>query len=369
MKLFHKLLILAVSVCLVLSVSPWTAAAGLTLSGNRNVVPTVGVTELPLVDATTVSVFAFVPGEAGLFRFTLSGTDCTLYIVSGSMYYLYNPQEVAGNAFEHEVKESYISSPMLIGAAGTGTATLTIERVGEASFDVNALPYETYATTENLTKFAKPKTVELVNYVDVTQPHTAVKATDGTYRLDSADGPVLYINLAGGPYISITAAAANGAMKDVYYDENGEFLKKEEYITCINEYYGYTDNATNKQIPGYTDGGIYPLTDDMVYIMQNHTANCGWNDSTSPNYLFVGETVDADTAWMFPVCYFLYTGDVNGDYVIDSADAVYLLYHTMLPDMYPLTLSGDINKDSSVDASDAVYLLYHGLLPELYPIP
>ena len=50
------------------------------------------------------------------------------------------------------------------------------------------------------------------------------------------------------------------------------------------------------------------------------------------------------------------------------SDAVYLLYHTVLPNAYPLSYDGDINDDGSVDSKDAVYLLYHILLPDQYPI-
>ena len=92
-------------------------------------------------------------------------------------------------------------------------------------------------------------------------------------------------------------------MKVVIYDEQGNFVEKIEFITCINTYNGYVDNSTNRPVAGYTDKGIYPLTDDLVYIMQTYTSISEWNDATSPNYLFTDMVIDTDTAWMFPVCY------------------------------------------------------------------
>jgi len=301
MKRIKQLLAMLLCVC-VLGTMCVLSAAALSTTANREVKLTIGVTTLTLTDEAVISVMEFIPGEAGMYKISLEGA--TLYRVYGSMGagYFYHQEVVAGNVLEIEIKESLKNSPMLLGAAGNGTATLTIERQGEASFDVNALPYETYQHTEKLTKFDLPDDIVLA-YVDVTVPHTAVKGGDGYYHLDRADGPILYFDFVGSPYVPISAAAANGAMKDVLYDENGNFLKKEEYITCINTYYGYTDNATNRPVAGYTDKGIYPLTDDLVYIMQTHTTNCGWNDISSANYLFADETVDADTAWMFPVCY------------------------------------------------------------------
>ena len=61
-------------------------------------------------------------------------------------------------------------------------------------------------------------------------------------------------------------------------------------------------------------------------------------------------------------------GDVNGDNSVDSDDAIYLLYYTLLPDTYPVNQNGDMNADGSVDSDDAIYLLYYTLLPDSYPL-
>lgn len=61
-------------------------------------------------------------------------------------------------------------------------------------------------------------------------------------------------------------------------------------------------------------------------------------------------------------------GDMNGDTVTNSADAYYLLRHTMLPAKYPLSGNGDVNGDSVVNSADAYYLLRHTMLPAKYPL-
>ena len=61
-------------------------------------------------------------------------------------------------------------------------------------------------------------------------------------------------------------------------------------------------------------------------------------------------------------------GDINGDDSVDSDDAIYLLYYTLLPDDYPINQSGDFNGDGEVNSDDAIYLLYHTLLPDSYPL-
>ena len=61
-------------------------------------------------------------------------------------------------------------------------------------------------------------------------------------------------------------------------------------------------------------------------------------------------------------------GDVYGVEGVTDRDAVYLLYHTFLSDIYPVNQDCDFNGDGEVNDKDAVYLLYHTFLPDLYPI-
>ena len=61
-----------------------------------------------------------------------------------------------------------------------------------------------------------------------------------------------------------------------------------------------------------------------------------------------------------PVCY--YHGDVNGDGAISKSDALYVLYYSMLgdlyPDRYPVTQDFDFSDDDKISKADALYLLY-----------
>ena len=61
-------------------------------------------------------------------------------------------------------------------------------------------------------------------------------------------------------------------------------------------------------------------------------------------------------------------GDIDGIDGVTDADAVYLLYHTFLSDIYPVNQDCDFNGDGEVNDKDAVYLLYYTFLPDLYPI-
>jgi len=91
-----------------------------------------------------------------------------------------------------------------------------------------------------------------------------------------------------------TVIQGDGAMggapiRKYFYDEAGEFVKKEDYTDILMDYFENMDS----------DLGVYPLTDDLIYIIQN---GCGsWWDSESPDFIF--EDSNPDLAWMFACCW------------------------------------------------------------------
>ncbi len=61
-------------------------------------------------------------------------------------------------------------------------------------------------------------------------------------------------------------------------------------------------------------------------------------------------------------------GDVDANEVVDSDDAVYLLYYTFYPEDFPINQLGDFDGNGVVDSDDAVYLLYYTFYPEDFPL-
>ena len=65
---------------------------------------------------------------------------------------------------------------------------------------------------------------------------------------------------------------------------------------------------------------------------------------------------------------YILPGDINEIGGVTDQDAVHLLYHTFLPNLYPVNQDCDFNGDNEVNDKDAIYLLYYTFLPDLYPI-
>lgn len=60
-------------------------------------------------------------------------------------------------------------------------------------------------------------------------------------------------------------------------------------------------------------------------------------------------------------------GDMDGNFVLDEDDAIYLLRHVIFPDKYPVD-KADVNGDKKVNEDDAIYLLRHVIFPDKYPL-
>ena len=79
----------------------------------------------------------------------------------------------------------------------------------------------------------------------------------------------------------------------------------------------------------------------------------------------VSECADADKDNRCDVCGKIIRenadGDVDRDGDVDEVDAIYLLWHTLYPEMYPVTIDADYDKDGAVTDADALILLWHAL--------
>lgn len=272
------------------------------VEGSAAYVVTVGGTYVKLPNA--VNYFLFTPEEAGVYEVTTSNKDAQIQYW-GSTFFPANHTPDGGfenNTFVANVKPSGLGAEYLLAVAGNPSeCILIITRTGDAILDESDLTPEPYEAKTPPTPFTYTGSGTLT-YVDLTASHKAVyNAADGYYHLDSASGPVLYMNLGpNAPFVSMynmlgfTGVGGTG-FYEVQYNAEGAAVRKEDYVPCMSQYIECIDSKL----------GIYPVTEDLMYMMQHGGAYRGWWDSTNPNYLFTElPGVVADTAWMFSCCYF-----------------------------------------------------------------
>ncbi len=267
----------------------------------------VGCTYVELT-ASERNYFLFTPTESGNYRFSATDEDVAVGYF-GAPHFV--QQLNVGTETEEGVTVSV--RPDMISAGNTGTAvlvigvdapenmtstTLVVERIGEYVKTISDEPWSEVATTHTPAPFTFPG--GNLTYVDINEADASkyeiVKGEDGNYHLGTADGPILYVNLGKDSPVESLQVIIQGSgsfggapIRKYFYDENDQFVKKEDYTNILITYFENMDQ----------DVGVYPLNDDLIYMIQQGCG--GWWDETSPDYIFDG--CNPELGWMFAVCY------------------------------------------------------------------
>ena len=260
--------------------------------------------------------FLFVPKNAGLYEFAIQGNEKAVLGYYGAPHFVQETSsvEVTDNKFQISVSAGMIGS----GEGGTSTfvigidltegdkddCILTIKRVGDPIKTIEDEPWTVYKTTVDLNAYTLPEGATLGEF-DLTastdEYNLVFNEEDGFYHLGSANGPLVLVRLAEDcEYIACfkTILDRSGVSK-YFYDENGEFVKRETYSECLLEYIECVDE----------NEGVYPLTEDLKYIIQQRGDYAGWFDSESATYLFKDmdgnnlTDINNEIAWLLMCCY------------------------------------------------------------------
>lgn len=288
-------------------------------------------TNYAVIDGTGYCFFRFQITEEGKYSFTTTngapisnwGTN-TFFIENRT-----SEEEREANEFVLELKADNFSSEehvlMLIFAVEVtgnhaGTIVLVEDR-GDAEYTYLDAPFAEFEGTETpevAYEDGKPVAIEenifklktdgkTLTYVDMLTD-VAVKGEDGFYHLNTEDGPILYVNMgADAPYISLaTMVGAIGqygtGFKKIFFNEDGTpevnpdgTYHKEDYTGVLVAYSLHADPTT----------GVYPLTDDLIYMIQHGGEFKGWYTPGSGAYLFEDSDIEVnpELIWMFAVCY------------------------------------------------------------------
>lgn len=272
-----------------------------------------GYTYLPL-ESDKLHYVYFVPTEPGLYRFSVADEAAALGYY-GSPYFV---REISLVEPDADGSVTVNISKNMIGIHGAGTSVLVlgvnadevtqcflyIERIDQPELTIEDFPWDIYETTVALTPFTLPKGTEVEDF-DLTADSDAYKlvlnSTDGFYHLGSADGPLVYAKLGTSTahLDAIETILQSSAICRYFFDENGNFQRKESYTECLLHYIAHMDLSS----------GLYPLTQDLMFIFRQYGEYAGWWDLDEQTNLFVGDDgksipgVNAEIAWLFLCCY------------------------------------------------------------------
>lgn len=263
------------------------------------------------LEAGERNYFLFTPTEAGTYQFSVDNNDFVIgYYGAPHFVQSQSAAEVKDNTFTISVSESMIgegvtgTSSYVIGVDGGKEKTgcgLTVARIGDPEWNISDEPWTEYQTTHTPAPFSLTLNAgEKLAYADImgkpADNQVVFNEADGFYHFGKADGPVVYVHLGkGAPYVSLQTViegdgAAGGApIREYFFDEDGKFVKKEDYTGILSNYFANMDEQLK----------IYPLTEDLVYIIQN---GCnGWWTEEDPDFIFEG--CNPEIGWMFALCY------------------------------------------------------------------
>lgn len=255
--------------------------------------------------------FLFTPTVAGTYAFSLPGSDAGIgYYGAPHFVQSLNAAEVTDGKFTVSVSAS------MIGTGGTGTTTLVIgvdagenascvlavERVGDPEHTLADEPWTVYQKTVELSEYTLPKNAKLGEFdLKASTYNLVLNEQDGFYHLNSADGPLVLMRLGkSSSYLaSFKEMLDRSGVVKYFYDADGNFVKKESYSECLLEYIEYMDE----------DNGVYPLTEDLKFIVQQRGEYSGWFDPEHSLYLFKDAAgnnltgINPHNAWLFMCCY------------------------------------------------------------------
>jgi hypothetical protein len=268
-----------------------------------------GCTKVPL-NETGRTYFLFAPVEDGLYEFSVVGSDATIGYY-GAPHFV--QEQNVGDMVDNVITISITGS--MIGTGNTGTtvlvlgidpgtaenAVLAINRIGAHQWTVEDEPWLVYQTTAKLAPYTLPEGA-VIREFDLTGSYELVlNEADGFYHLDSVDGPLVLARLAEpNQYLdSFKTILDNTAIRRYFFENDGTFIRKEEYSNCVLEYLQYVDE----------DAGVYPLTEDLMYIIRQHGEYAGWYDKDGGQYLFRDSKgsplpgINEEISWLFTCCY------------------------------------------------------------------
>ena len=256
--------------------------------------------------------FLFAPTESGVYEFRIVGDGEIGYY--GSTFFVQNTsigEPVEDGAFTVSISNSMIGSAggdsivLVLGVDSSNTdCIISIRRIGDPQMTIEDYPWVVYEASTAPKAYTLPEGMKLVNFdlTAATDTYTLVlNEEDGFYHLESADGALVFCRLGvDSEYLdSIKTILESSAFACYFYDENGEFDHKESYNNCLQQYVACMDEVS----------GVYPLTADLMYMIQRRGEFVGWWDASSGSYIFVDENgnsvvgLNPEIAWLFLCCY------------------------------------------------------------------
>lgn len=282
----------------------------------------VGSTRVKLTEGLR-NYFLFVPSEPGTYEVSVAGDVADIGLYGASTHFIsdYSIRDIVDN------KLCLTVQPGMIGSGETGTTVyvlgldaaegitdgvLNIIRTGDAPWSFDEEPWTNYVPKQEINPFVMDPIApgNALKSFDLTAASDAyvlvLNEEDGTYHLGAADGPRVYVQLGqsvegislmgmvGEIVIQNGVPMQTGTAPFRYGYSNGQDdFFKEDYTDAMRQYVTNRDKAS----------GLYPLNEDLYYMLPLGVYQNGWCRKGTSNYLFGEKEINSDIGWMFLLVY------------------------------------------------------------------
>lgn len=266
------------------------------------------------------SFFIFKPQRDGIYKISvITDKEVSVGYHGGNVFNIFphSLNEVVDNTVEVQFHKSSIGADSsvvcIIGLTTDGSAKdciLVVERIADMPITEVDYEWEIPEFTGELKthRFTyQNKQVVMTNLDLMDENLTLVLGDDGYYRLGTANGPIVYVRLSASsdyfgvdPETGLNNVAAFSSMMEntrlcrYFYDEDGNFIKKESYNEIFNRYLEIIDQS-----------GVYPLDEALEYVIKQSGEQRDWWNYKSDNNLYTMYGVDqppVENAWLFAAC-------------------------------------------------------------------
>ena len=264
--------------------------------------------------------FLFAPAQAGIYELSVNNDVASVGVYGASVNYIQqnNYYEVVDNKISVSVTTD------MIGTGNTGTtvfvigldasenvedAVLNIIRTGDPAWSITQEPWVSYTPKMPINPFTADSDISYKEF-DLsasTDTYKLVVDAEGYYHLNTVNGPRVYVQLEEMMYgISMMDMVGEIVYQDgeliptgtapfrYMYNNGPDDFFKEDYTDAMRKYVTNRCPAT----------GLYPLTEDLAYILPMGMALTGWLNESNSNFLFRDlDDFNAELGWLFLCVY------------------------------------------------------------------
>lgn len=249
------------------------------------------------IQSDVVNYFLFVPTESGLYEITTTDPEAQVSNWGSNLFFAMDhttDAEREKNSYLINVKDENVEQEMayIIGVTGTSECILQISRVSDYEKTFDEYPWSTdWQTGETPAKVIKVTGSGKLTTFDISKEYKLVLGDDGFYHLDSPTGQIVYVQMAYAA-LSFQEKLNTSAFRNYYFDEEGDFQRKEDYTDYMTACVNNMD----------TKNRVYPLTADLMYILKEYGTSQEWYVADS---VVMGSTAFIEeSAWLVFCCYF-----------------------------------------------------------------